>query len=237
MLPNMVLSSDFVGFVFRVNFVYDENSDAKRLRKEMDNVVRGVFGSGFSFNLSEIEEPVKNTYRSFRDKMKKLLSIIIKDFEYDVNNALFNVPNNSTQTISVVGGKSFTWDPLAESTQRYKDKVGANVHKEYKHGFRNLFSVTIPSYTPYSIDIKAGFNVGSEKEAVKVYAGEVGAMREKSSQPARPILEPLFGALYNGFETHFVREFNDVSNRYTDIREIFNVLIGSKVWQSWWVLW
>lgn len=237
MLPNLIYSADFVGFVFRISFAYDESADSRRITKEVDNAVRGVFGSGYRLDLSYIEDPIKDVYRGLRAGMKNLLEHIVNDFESDIESVLFNVGNSSSQQISVVGGGNFVWNPLAVSTIKQKERTtGSTTQKLNKGDMQNIFSINIPSHTLRSIDIKAGFNTKSPDDAAKVYANEFGSIRGKSEIPSRPILEPLFRALYNGFEVHFMDEINNLSNKYTDIRKIFSALIATKVWQSWWVL-
>jgi len=225
----LTVDSNFIGF--EIELTFDLGKVEKKLEAIFQTRLAQVFPSlgTIDFKMTNIEEEVDKFYRLFRFNLVELLRVLATDFDKLLVETVFNVANSSSLGLATPKG-GYVWRPLTERYTVYKKKFNAQFQKELTSGMEHMLEIQIPKYTRYKIVIKAGFNIKSESQRIMVLANEFGSV----NQPARPILLPLYDALFYGLSRDFVSYINERIYSKGDVTTAFKSLISERFWLNWW---
>lgn len=198
-------------FSFTITFVNaiqtGKNKALSNLRKEFVKASQGLFD--VTFDMNSINSKVEFAYKMIRREFNLLLDDISLYIDENVLPTFFdNTPNEAGRIISLgIEGTTFTWEPLKKNTIYKKKKYGGSPFQKYykENEFKESLQALRGIGAPGKIEIIIGF---FGVDSGKVLANEFGTVK---GQPARPILEPIYDALYQGVKERllpWLRKYN-----------------------------
>jgi len=214
-----------VTFSFTITFINaiktGQNKVLNEIRKDFVTMTNGLFG--VTFNMASINSKVAFAYKMIRREFNLLLDDIALYIDEKVVPSFFNTPNASGNTIVLgTGGTTFTWAPLKKNTLYKKDKYGGSPFQkqfqqdEFLDSLQAIRSLGAPGKIEIIVgffDVDSGKVLANEFGTLKNYGNETNRYGERKGQPPRPILEPIYDALYHGAKNRllpWLRNYNNM---------------------------